>query len=67
MDTSELIKKVVDEINEEALYQTEKRVKTLVDDILLTNDRIAILAEHLVKCKQELKALQLPVTKSVEL
>ncbi len=67
MEVNDMVSKAVDQINEEALGQTEQRVKQLVHEILKTEADILKLHEVNVEKKKELKALQLPSTVKVEL
>ena len=67
MEVSELVKKAIDEVNSAEMYKAEKKIQSLVHSILDTNQKISDLAEHLISLKKELKALELPATKSLEL
>jgi peptidoglycan hydrolase CwlO-like protein len=65
-DVDSLVKKALEEINNNKQTDVENKVKKLVNSILFAESKIKEMQNEIALCKKELKELQLPEKISVE-
>lgn len=66
MAVKNLVQKALDQRNNAAVLSVEGRVRTLVDEIISAEARIAELDQMIAQCKEELKALEMPTPATLE-